>query len=237
MIIDGHVHLSEPDPWGVEELIKSMDEDSVDKSIVFSFPWDLDNDYIADAVRRFPDRLIGFSHVNLNNRNAKEEIIRSVEVLGLKGVKLHPFIHGYAPSNHQLLDPILKLCAKLELPIVIHGGDDLFTHPFEIEEMAKPFPEVTVVMAHMGFMFLTNQARMVAKRNENILVDTAGVVQGEITVSVEELGAHKVVMGTDSPPPGESIKLTLIKIEMAVPNEDERKLVLGDNYAKLLKIG
>jgi len=237
MVIDGHCHMGRyPYPFTGEELVKSMDKDSVDKSIIFPFPQAIDNNYIAENVKRFPDRLIGFACINPLQKNAKGELVRSIEVLKLKGLKLHPGLNGYAPSNHELLDPILKLCAEFEIPIIIHGGDDLLTHPFEIEEMVRPFPKVIVVIAHMGFMWLCNQARMVAKRNKNVWLDTAGVLQGEITQSVDEVGADRIVMGTDLPPPGDSAEIALKKIELAVPDETKRNLIIGGNYAKLLKL-
>ncbi len=231
MIIDGHCHLVEGNFSG-EELVKSMDEDGVDKTIAFGDKVE-GNDYVARAVRKFPDKIIGFSWVNPLQKNATEELRRSIEVLGLKGAKLHPYYtERWAPSNHELLDPILGLCANFEIPIIIHGADD--THPFEIEEMVRPFSEVTVVIAHMGLIWYLSQAQMVAKRNENILLDTALVYQEMIATSVKEVGADKIVMGTDKP--ADNTRLMLKKIELAVPNEDERSLITGGNYAKLLKL-
>ena len=59
---------------GVSEIISSMDEQGVDKSVIFGFPWknsDIfreENDYILDAVERYPDRLIGLCCLDpLNN--------------------------------------------------------------------------------------------------------------------------------------------------------------------------
>ncbi|MBW1672889.1 MAG: amidohydrolase, partial [Deltaproteobacteria bacterium] len=52
---------------GTEELIRNMDNEGVDKSIVFGFPWKTsdyfkrNNDYILNVVERYKDRLIGFS--------------------------------------------------------------------------------------------------------------------------------------------------------------------------------
>ena len=52
-----------------EEIIDAMDENGIDKSVVFGFPWKeeknyrMNNDYVIEAVKRFPDRLIGFACV------------------------------------------------------------------------------------------------------------------------------------------------------------------------------
>jgi len=51
---------------GVEDLISHMDAVEVDRSVIFGFPWHngetvrRHNDYMMDAVQRYPGRLTGF---------------------------------------------------------------------------------------------------------------------------------------------------------------------------------
>ena len=230
MIIDGHCHLKPDFDFNAEHLIKSMEEEGVDKSIAFGTGVE-SNEYVAKAAKRYPNEIIGLAWVNPRQKNAADELIRSVEVLGLRGVKLHPYLNErYEPSEHKLLDPILEICQRFQLPIVIHGADEI--SPFGIEEMARPFPDVTVVIAHMGLIFQDYQARLVAKRNPNIFLETSIVYPQLISKGVQEAGAHKVLMGTDKP--AESATIMMHKIKEAVPNEEDRKLITGGNYAKLL---
>lgn len=234
MIIDGHVHLGiRPGAkQTIEELISKMDKEEVDRSIVFNFVEVIDNDYTAEAMRKYPDRIIGFATINPWHKNAKEELTRCIDELGLKGLKMHPTLHGYSFSNHLLLDPLLEICTKFKIPVIGHGADDIFSAPFEYEEMARTFPEVKFVIAHMGSIWATNQAFMVAKRNENIFLGTTGAMMGDVKAAVEEVGAEKVVMGTDSP--FQSVKLEIEKIEMAVLDKEKRKFITGGNWARLL---
>ena len=53
--------------------------------------------------------------------------------------------------------------------------------------------------------------------------------------SVRELGAERVLMGTDSP--YWDFEVQLKKIEVAVPDEEDRKKIKGENIAKMLKLG
>jgi predicted TIM-barrel fold metal-dependent hydrolase len=228
MIIDGHCHLKQD--FSTEQLIRSMEEEGVDKTIAFGrgVEW---NEYVAAAAREHPNEIIGFAWINPRQKNAADELIRSVEVLGLRGVKLHPYLlERYDPADHELLDPILELCQRYRLPIVIHGADEI--SPFGIEEMAKPFPEVTVVIAHMGLIFQSGPARLVAKRNPKIFLETSLAYPRLISRALEEVGTHKILMGTDKP--AESATVMIHKIEEAVPKEEDRKLITGDNYAKIL---
>ena len=56
---------------GVTELIQTMDAEKIDISVVFGFPWKnpdtfkQNNDYIIEAVSRYPDRLKGFGCFDL----------------------------------------------------------------------------------------------------------------------------------------------------------------------------
>lgn len=236
MIIDGHCHIgeSESSPLSGEKLVSKMEDDGIDMTIAFhSDPYDLDNDYIAKVMKRFPNKIIGFAFINPCQRTAVDQLKRSIEVLGLKGMKLHPVVHGYSLSNHLYVDPLFKICADKDLPVIIHGASDIFTHPYEFDEMARVFPEVKLIMAHMGFTWACDQARTVAKRRENVYLDTAGVAPAEIALAVKIAGANKIVMGSDNP--FWSPRWEVEKIKIAVPDVSDREFILGENYRKLLK--
>jgi len=130
------------------------------------------------------------------------------------------------------------MCADLGMPIICHGADQLYNHPYEFEEMARTFPEVTVIMAHMGTMWACEQARIVAQRYKNIMLDTAAAFPGDIALAVRETGADKVIMGSDGPIGfgADNTSVEIQKVKAAVPDEKERALVLGNNVARILKI-
>jgi len=236
MIIDGHVHVGVRTGLrqSVDELLQKMDRDGVDKSIIFNMVETIDNDSTAKAMQAHPDRLIGFSVINPWNENCHFELKRSLEDLELKGLKLHPTLHGYSMSNHALLDPLLEICSHLKVPIIGHGADDVFSVPLAYEEMARTFPDVPIVIAHMGAIFLSEQAIMVAKRTANIFLGTEGAFMGDIALAVEEMGPEKVLMGTDSP--AQRAKLEIDKVKLAVLDKKAQDLILGENWVRLLKL-
>lgn len=236
MIIDGHCHIGEFSrvPLSGENLVRKMEDDGIDMTIAFPDPSDLDNDYTAKVMKKNPDKVIGFALINPLQKTAVDQLKQSIEVLGLRGMKLHPVAHGYFLSNHLCVDPLLKICVDADLPVIVHGGSDLPTHPYEFDEMARVFPEVKLIMAHMGYMWTCDQARVVAKRRENVYLDTAAVAPAEIALAVEIVGANKIVMGSDNP--FWSPKLEVEKIKIAVPDASNREFILGENYRKLLKL-
>jgi len=245
MIIDAHCHIGpkvqsgEYIPLGVSDgrlnkLITYLEKYKIDMACVIPFPQigiERANEAIAQAVKKYPNKLIGFGTCNPWFKNAADTVKKSFEVLGLRGLKLHPFLHGYALSSHTLTDPIYRVCADLRIPIMAHGGDNIFNHPYEFEEMARTFPEVIQIIVHMGSMYLCDQARLVAKRNTNIFLDTTAVFTGDIEMAVKEVGAHKVIMGSDWPT-GSSI-IAIKKVNTAVSNQKDRDLILGGNISRI----
>ena len=76
---------------GVSETVAMMDEQGIDKSVVFGFPWRSadtfarNNDYILESVNRYPDRLVGFCCLDPLHPGAPREVERCLEA-GLSGV-------------------------------------------------------------------------------------------------------------------------------------------------------
>jgi predicted TIM-barrel fold metal-dependent hydrolase len=96
------------------------------------------------------------------------------------------------------------------------------------------FQNLKIIMAHSGFMQNTPEAVTVAKECPNIYLAHESGISGGILQSVMELGAERVVMGTDTP--YWDFEVQLKKIEVTVPDEEDRKKIMGGNLAKILKL-
>jgi predicted TIM-barrel fold metal-dependent hydrolase len=114
------------------------------------------NDAVAEFVAAAPGRRIGFLSIHPEVPGAEDELERARTDLGLKGIKLGP--------NYQVFDPlgpaalrIYELAEQHGLPILFHQGASpvrdaplRFAHPLVMDEVAIRFPELRVVMAHLG---------------------------------------------------------------------------------------
>ncbi len=114
------------------------------------------NDTVAAFVAAEAERRIGFLSVHPEVEGAEEEVERAHEELGLKGIKLGP--------NYQIFDPlappafrIYELAERHGLPILFHQGASpvreaplKYAHPLLMDEIATRFPELRIVMAHLG---------------------------------------------------------------------------------------
>jgi uncharacterized protein len=114
------------------------------------------NDAVAEFVAAAPGRRIGFLSIHPEVPGAEDELERARTDLGLKGIKLGP--------NYQVFDPlgpaalrVYELAERHGLPILFHQGASpvreaplRFAHPLVMDEVAIRFPELRVVMAHLG---------------------------------------------------------------------------------------
>ena len=126
-VIDAHAHLGEFGGWAnvsitAEQMIADMDAFNIVKTVVFMIP----NDIVREAVKRYPDRLIGFVWVNpYDGEKAIDEVKRAVNEWGFQGIKLHPLIHAFIPSDEVVL-PIMELARDFKIPVLFHSGHPPF---------------------------------------------------------------------------------------------------------------
>jgi aminocarboxymuconate-semialdehyde decarboxylase len=142
------------------------------------------NDGYSEVIRRYPDRFKGMIQVYPYDEDKNwDEIKRGVEQLGLWGIALVSS-YGEMTIDSPLMDPIYEIALKYEMPVFIHptvrtnlwGGEryDLYTTVSREYDIAKSFveiiygvlprfPELKVIMAHLGGGLPTLKWRLVTR--------------------------------------------------------------------------
>ena len=239
---------------GVEDLISTMDDQGVDVSVVFGFPWkspDLmrrNNDYIIDAVIKYPDRLKGFACFDLLFDGAAKETERCLDA-GLCGVgELAFYLSGIDGDALDRLEPIMEICQKRgNLPVMVHTNEPVGHYypgktPVTLEQiyaLAVRFPDNNIILAHWGggilfYNLMKKQAKDVLK---NIWFDTAASPflydPSVYRVALAAGVIDRVVFGSDYPllKPSRYFK----DLDKSGILEIEKQRVLGGNAARLLK--
>jgi len=215
-----------------EDMVRAMDVAGVDVAIGCSLGQMVDNEFIAETVAAHGGRIVGFGQVNPRSTDAVSTVAHCAVDLGLRGLKLHPTMHGYHFADHGLLDPIFEAADSNGLVVLVNALDDPFCAPLSIEEIAKGFPNTPVLIAHMGTVWNLNEAILVAKRNPNIYLETSGAQLLDVKLAYRSVGPDQLVMGTDWP--GNDFDLERAKIERAIPDAAHRAQVEGGNMARLL---
>lgn len=152
-----------------------------------------DNDIVATAIDRFPDRFLGWVAVNPMTHVSVEEVELYLNKPGFIGVKAHPFMHEY---NIKALDPVAAMCETKGIPMIIH----LSSEPDSYKYLPENYPELKLIYAHAGLPFWKKLWNYV-KNQPNVFVDTSSDYLNPSIVkkAVESLGYRKVLYGCDGP--------------------------------------
>ncbi len=209
-----------------------MDDAGVERAVVCSVDQFIavsnreGNDEVARAVRAEPDRLWGLAAVNpWFGDQGVEELRRSLDA-GLSGLKLNSHLQGFVLSD-PIVHPLVEVCRNYDVPLYAHTGTPITAEPFQLAELARTFPEVTMVMGHMGYTDFWYDAVPAALQSENIYLETSLIDFMNIQTAIEKLGAHRILFGSDFPE--SDLSLELEKISMLEMSDADRGLVLGAN--------
>ena len=202
-----------------EELLVAMDENGVDISVIFGFPWNtyefakVNNDYVIEAVKKYPDKFIGMCCINPFNKNAINEVERCLKA-GLKGVGEIAFYHS--DITHDIiksLEDIMRLCREFKVPFMLHTNEPV-GHEYpgkadmklkSIYNFLKTYPENKIILAHLGggIFFYNIMKKEVEDVLKNVYFDTAAVpflYKNEIyNESLKFAGKDKILFGSDYP--------------------------------------
>jgi len=247
MIIDAHAHVgpyiadplkrkkidAHPDDT-VEAYLRDMDDADIDMGITFG-RLDRDNQYQADIQKKYPDRIISCAFIDPRTDDAVKEFRHCVEDLELKGLKLHGWWHSFSCADHDLLDPLFEICAKYDLPVIMHSmGDNCYTTPVQIEEMAHTFPTVKFIAAHGGNLWLAEEGTQVSERTANVIMDASSMEGFRITHNAKTLKHGQFIMGSGWP--FNNLRAVRYNIERCVPDLEAREWIMGRAAAELFHI-
>ena len=154
------------------------------------------------------------------------------------GIKIHPEEHLYPIVEHG--QAIFEFAAKHEAVVLTHSGQEN-SMPEDFVPFANDHPNVKLILAHIGCSCdedLSHQVRAVQmSKHGNIFADTSSasnILPGLIEWAVSEIGAEKVLFGTDSPL--YDVPMQRARINEADLNDHEKQIILRDNALKLLDL-
>lgn len=235
-----------------EELIASMDEAGVDLSVVLNIGWASHelcvetNDYILDAVSRYPDRLIGFCSVQPKAGDAAMVELERCAKAGAEGMgEMRSDVQGFNLADKEMMKPLVDAVVEHNLILLTHSSEPV-GHQYSGKGSITPdvlysfilnFPDLKLVCAHWGgglaFYALMPE---VAKALSNVFFDTAATAflyRPQIFEEVSNIvGSDKILFGTDYPLiPQERITAQIQSLGLA---EEIKAKILGGNAQRLL---
>lgn len=170
----------------------------------------VDDQYVAQYVARHPDRLLGFLSLDPTQPGWEDELRYGHQELRLRGIKLMPMYAGFRPCAPEL-DPLWNYAQKHRLPVLLHTGTTFVsqaplecTLPRWIDEVAIRFPEVRIVMAHLGHPY-EGECVVTIRKHPHVYADISALHYRPFQfyhslMLVQEYGVwDKLLFGSDYP--------------------------------------
>ena len=234
MVIDMLTHIGKRKgkAYPVESLLEVMDKAGVDKSMICCQLETIDNEYVHECATKHPERTLGFAVLNPWDMDGEEQMEKCFREYGFYGIKTNGYRFGFSADRHSLLDPYFELCRKYKKCMVVHNMSDLPSLPERWGEMARCFPDVPIVMYHIGVPMMAHSAISVAKKHDNVFVSTCGAFVPVMAEALKCIGASKILFSSDAPF-GDMLQ-EIDKICYITKNENERERIFYKNAADFM---
>ncbi len=228
-VIDTHMHINFKRPQSKElakkvglrytpaGLLKDMEENNIVRGLIMSVPGQLQD--IKNFVNKYPGHfwVAGSADPESVSEESLANLESEMQAGTIRAIKLYTGYRHYYPDEEACV-PIYRLAMKYDMPVIFHTGDCVspmarlrFSHPLAIDDLAFRFPELKIVMAHMGNPWIRDAAEVIYK-NENVYADLSGLVTGlpeaykeeyrvrlleQLESAIYYCGADNLMFGTD----------------------------------------
>ncbi len=184
MIIDAHTHY--PDDCPLEEKLAECDKLGIEKlclSAVKPLYQQQGNEEVEQAAQQYPDRIVPLGYVDF--RTDGPEKVHWLAGRGFAGLKLIAPPQRY---DHEEFFPVYQAAAEHKMTLLFHTGvvaasprdaeygiSSAYMRPMYLETIARAFPQLTVVGAHLGDPWF-GEACEAARWTENVFFDLSGLM-------------------------------------------------------------
>ncbi|MEE8442723.1 MAG: amidohydrolase family protein [Dehalococcoidia bacterium] len=202
------------------------------------------NVWTCDVAREHPG-LIAFIGVDpVMDAEAMAREVHEKQGAGAMGIKIHPEVQRIAINDPRLW-PAYRAAQETGMIVLSHTGafrdsDGSHSHASMAADVLRAFPDLKMILAHLGGRNCFGEALQVAQAFPNVLFDCCGVLRqvaggysdDDLVGMFRQLGVHRVLYGSDwafADP-----VLDLERMATLPLNDEEKRLILRDNAATLL---
>jgi hypothetical protein len=216
------------------------------------FEFKIPIDYLAELERKNPGRIVAFPALNpKKGLEAALDDLEQMAALGLRGFKAFPCFWG-DPSDRRYY-PLWERAVDKGLIAMFHMGSQIapgarlkWCRPVLLDDVAMDFPELTIVIAHMGWPWIAETVMGLGRKNPNVYFDTGALRPslhfGDVDYTakegiyryIERQIPHKVLYGSDFP--NAQPKEMVTGFKQLPLGRDFLEEFLGGNARKLLRV-
>jgi predicted TIM-barrel fold metal-dependent hydrolase len=180
MIVDCHTHINcaSKDFEASEHLAAA---ETVDFCIVLATAAGSTqqvNKNLSEYVSKHKEKMVGFAFVEpTKDKVGVKNLASTMDKFALKGVVLYCSSCGFHPAHSRAMK-FYESAQELNLPVFFHNsahglGPDAvldYAQPYLLDEVARKFPNLKIIIGGMGVPFVDQTLSMVAK-HENVYAD------------------------------------------------------------------
>ena len=201
------------------------------------------NDYLARKALKYTS-FMPLAAMHIEFEDFKEELSR-VKEMGFYGVKFHPDFQKFNIDDQKAY-PIYNECAKLDLPILFHMGDNRFDYssPQRLCNVARDIPELKCIGAHFGgyqsWKAAYNEYGKLFDEGlgKNIYFDTSSSMfalnKEKSRMLIERFGSDRFMFGSDFPMWNHEDELRRL-LSLGLSEEINKKILSG-NFERLFSV-
>lgn len=220
MIIDTHVHFGSSLNFNLKKktVLLAMEKYNVSKAIVSncqSAEYDHNQVIIPDKkqvpmissakaaidfAKDNPEKIYAAIWVKPHQElpSAELEYLIKVNLDYVKAIKFHPY-HSAISFEDARIENYIQLAQTYDLPVITHTASDICSKCEHVYNMAKRFPKVRFVMAHLGLGTDNEEAIEMCAELPNLYGDTAWVPAEKAIKFIDKCSNHKLMFGSDMP--------------------------------------
>ncbi|HEY9721021.1 MAG TPA: amidohydrolase family protein [Oscillatoriaceae cyanobacterium] len=217
------------------ELVRSMDDAGIARSVVLAIEPFLKTLEILDAIAPFRERFAVFCSVDPEDPDFAAHFEAYWRTGMVRGLKIHPALAGPVPTSARMFE-LVALAERYDMPVIIHTGTFPFplvegtNNALSLEPVIKAFPRVPIVLAHIGWD-QHEHVLALGRDYENVYTDTSWQPPHIIRRAIATLGVARVMFGSDFPLFRQSTALETLR---AALHADELAPVGYENAERLL---
>jgi len=225
MIVDAHVYLgSSLFGYGqsLDEVRARMERLGIDKAVLVPVkPQDYHlgpaNKLVAQVVRTHPDRFLRLCRVDpWQTEAAVSEARKGFDEMGACGLYLDPWEENFQ-ANDDIVSPLVEEARHRSKPVVINAGHPRVSHPTQIWDLARQFPDVQFVACNGGQINISGlllfEARRMMEACANITVQTAGTYREDFLEEIaSEVGGERVIFASRSPVYDQEFEMARVRL-------------------------
>ncbi|MFU2207550.1 amidohydrolase family protein [Solidesulfovibrio sp. C21] len=236
-------------PQPLPEIVAGLDARGVTRCVITgrdsetTYGSPANNPEVLAFIRAYPKRFIGFWGVDPHKgMKSVRELRQAVTEYGMRGASIDPYLAHLRPDAARYY-PLYAACCDLNIPVAVttapppqvHGALIDYTDPRFVDVVARDFPDLTIVMSHGAYPFVT-EAIYTCLRNANVYMDCSEYERAPMSdVYVQAMNTmipDKVVFASAHPFIEQADALAAYA---AMPLSDEvRRKVLYENALRVL---